>query len=269
MGQNSAIEWCHHTFNAWWGCTNISPACDNCYAETWSKRCGKDVWGKDSPREGMSDHYWKQPLKWDRLAEEAGERHRVFCASMSDVFEDRADLNVHRDRLWDLIESTPQLDWLLLTKRPSKIGKLAPYGKKGREWPRNIWLGTTVEMQRFARVRIPQLLKHDAAVHFVSAEPLLEKLNLRKYLVGERHINWVIGGGETNSDRPMHLEWVRSLRDQCDETGVSFLFKQWGDHNENLIKLGKKKTGRHLDGRTHDDFPVPRGQTVWERLRSA
>ena len=132
MGKLSKIQWCHHTFNPWWGCVNISPACDHCYAEAWAKRCGKQVWGKEAPRRFFGDRHWNEPLKWDRAAEKAGERHRVFCASMADVFEDRRDLDEPRARLYGLIEQTPNLDWMLLTKRPQVVGKLVPYGDA---WP--------------------------------------------------------------------------------------------------------------------------------------
>src|SRR5258708_7584279 len=117
MGKNSHIEWTHHTFNPWWGCTKVSPACDNCYAEAWAKRVGNDVWGSKAPRRFFSDSHWKEPLKWQAQAAEEEERARVFCASMADVFEARPELDAPRARLWKLIESTPNLDWLLLTKR--------------------------------------------------------------------------------------------------------------------------------------------------------
>ena len=118
MGKNSKIEWTHHTFNPWWGCTRVSAACVHCYAETWSKRLGKKLWGPKAPRRFLSDAYWMEPIKWNREAKQQGHRARVFCASMADVFEARSDLNASRERLWKLIEETPQLDWLLLTKRP-------------------------------------------------------------------------------------------------------------------------------------------------------
>src|SRR5688500_18924379 len=121
MGKNSKIEWTNHTFNPWWGCTRVSAACKHCYAEAWAKRVGKKVWGPKAPRRFFGDAHWAGPLKWNREAEEGGIRARVFCASMADVFEARKDLQEPRAQLWKLIEKTPHLDWLLLTKRPHKI----------------------------------------------------------------------------------------------------------------------------------------------------
>src|ERR1700719_3859010 len=142
MAQNSSIEWTDHTFHPWWGCSKVSPACDNCYAELWAKRMGQQVWGNAAPRRFFSDAHWNEPLTWNDDADAAGQRKRVFCASMADVFERRAELNPQRTRLWQLIEETPSLDWLLLTKRPQNIAKMVPWD---REWPTNLWRGTTVE----------------------------------------------------------------------------------------------------------------------------
>jgi len=126
MAKDSAIEWTHHTFNPWWGCTKVSPGCKYCYAETWAKRVGQDIWGSRAPRRDLSEAYWRQPLAWNAEALSTGTRARVFCASMADVFEDRRDLDGKRERLWALIEATPKLDWLLLTKRPEAIGAALP-----------------------------------------------------------------------------------------------------------------------------------------------
>jgi len=266
MATDSKIEWTHHTFNPWWGCVKISPACKHCYAETWAKRVGSDVWGSRADRRFFTDNHWKQPERWNREAEKAGERRRVFCASMADVFERRAELNEPRKRLWPIIESTPWLDWLLLTKRPQNIGKMAPWKS---EWPSNIWLGTTVENQKYAEKRIPLLTEHDASVHFLSCEPLLGPINLSTWI---DDLEWVIAGGESGHySRPMNPDWARNLRDQCEATDTAFHFKQWGhwapdelihkgkrvtieDHE--MVACGKKKAGRFLDGRVHDGFPL-------------
>lgn len=128
MARNSAIEWTDHTFNPWWGCTKVSPACDHCYAEVWAKRTGHSVWGPKAPRRQLTDNYWNEPLRWERAAESSGRRPRVFCASMADVFEWDRDLDPQRDRLWALVERTPNLDWLLLTKRPHLARRLTPWG---------------------------------------------------------------------------------------------------------------------------------------------
>src|SRR5215831_14997448 len=114
MAENSKIEWTDHTFNPWWGCTKVSPACEHCYAEAWAKRVGQQVWGPKSLRRTFGDKHWHEPVKWNRDAEKSDVRRRVFCASMADVFEKRKDLDAQRIRLWGLIESTPALDWLLL-----------------------------------------------------------------------------------------------------------------------------------------------------------
>ena len=167
MGKDTRIEWTHHTFNPWWGCVRVSDACDHCYAETWAKRLGEDVWGAYSERRFFGDAHWKEPLKWDREAKESKTRRRVFCASMADVFENRKDLVPHRLRLLDLIAATPHLDWLLLTKRIHLVRKQLP---KGYELPSNVWLGATVENQDAAGKRLKYLLEFDTpAVRFCRA----------------------------------------------------------------------------------------------------
>src|ERR1700690_1736737 len=104
MGEHSDIEWTTHTFNPWWGCARVSPACEHCYAETLSNRFAKNIWGIHADRRFFGAARWGEPSKWNRKAAKAGERHRVFCGSMCDIFEDRRDLDVHRGRLWKLIE---------------------------------------------------------------------------------------------------------------------------------------------------------------------
>lgn len=280
MGQDSKIEWTHHTFNPWWGCLKVSPACKHCYAETWAQRLGLELWGgAKSERRFFSDAHWKDPLKWNAQAQRAGERRRVFCASMADVFEDRADLEPWRERLWPIIEQTPYLDWLMLTKRPENVAHSVPWKRK---WPGNVWLGTTVETQEYAIERIPLIADLPAAVRFISCEPLLGPLKLKRWLRPadkRRGINWVIAGGESgHHSRPMNPLWVEALRDQCMESDVPFHFKQWGHwgpesaadrravatvdlpgrrgHMIRLFRLGKNETGRLLDGRTWDGVPA-------------
>lgn len=278
MAKNSQIEWTHHTFNPWWGCTKISPACQNCYADTWARRMGHHLWGRDASRRFFSDSHWRDPLVWNEEARSEKERHRVFCASMADVFERRADLNNERKRLWTLIENTPWLDWLLLTKRPQNIGEMVPW--TGDKWPANIWLGTTVENQKFAEERLPSLLKHRAAVRFLSCEPLLGPLDLTSWFRkrGFQPIDWVIAGGESGGGaRPMHPDWPTNLLSQCQTAGVAFHFKQWGHWvpaelveattrtdvvkfgNERPVKMArvsKKEAGRTLAGTTWDGLPL-------------
>lgn len=195
---------------------------------------------------------------------------------MSDVFERRAELNPWRERLWDLIEATPHLDWLLLTKRPQNIEKMARWGKK---WPDNVWLGTTVENQKYAKLRLPHLLKHDVSVRFLSCEPLLGNIDLTQWMkrsIRKKQfgIDWIIAGGESGPGaRPMLPEWARLLRDQCIAKNVAFHFKQWGHwvpeeivtdeqrksvldiDGVRLVGMGKKGAGRSLDGDTWDGLP--------------
>jgi len=272
MGKNSKIEWTDNTFNPWWGCTKVSAACTNCYAEAWSKRVGQKIWGPKAARRFFGDHHWSEPLKWNRDAAATGRRLRVFCASMADVFEDRDDLNASRAKLWGLIEATPQLEWLLLTKRPECIAKYAPWTT---DWPGNVWLGTTVEDQDAAEARLDHLAKHAAAVRFISAEPLLGPLNIQPWLAST--INWVITGGESGPRaRPSSPSWFRNLLTQCMAANVPFHFKQWGDwapgqginlpaaRSEKIrkaadgtlmLRVGKKAAGRSLDGATWDELP--------------
>lgn len=241
MSENSEISWTHHTFNPWSGCVKVSPACTNCYAANLppSMRRGAE-WGADTPRVPASESYWQGPIAWDRKAAKAGERHRVFCASTADVFEARADLDPARARLFRLIENTPNLDWLLLTKRPDHMAEWFRAQVGGFRWPANAWAGATVEDQRRADERIPHLLRVPARVRFLSMEPLLGAVEFsdvtrrsdaveqlgRKALDG---ISWVIAGGESGPRaRPSHPDWFRSLRDQCVAAGVRFHFKQIG-----------------------------------------
>lgn len=277
MAQNSEIEWTDHTFNPWWGCTKVSAACDNCYAEAWARRTGHEVWGAKSPRRFLSDFYWKQPLRWNREAQKSGRRERVFCASMADVFEWRADLSPVREKLWQLIEQTPTLDWLLLTKRPHLVKRLNPWGN---DWPDNVWLGATVESQTMVKKRVHHLIEIPAHVRFLSCEPLRSALDLSPFLSSQQ-IDWIIAGGESGANaRPSEPDWYRGLRNQCTDNSVPFHFKQWGewapltavpkqdlprtlDRNswsEPLARFGKKRSGRMLDGKIWDEFPTSGGR---------
>jgi protein gp37 len=273
VGKRTAIEWTDHTFNPWWGCTKLSPACDHCYAEAWDRRTGGDHWGPHADRRTFGDKHWDEPLQWDRAAAAAGTRRRVFCASMADVFDNSAPEGA-LDRLWHVIRSTPRLDWQLLTKRPQNVRKMLP-----PDWDHgyaNVWLGTTTENQEEADRRIPHLILVAARVRFLSCEPLLGPILLRPdWLRGNLH--WVIAAGESGPKaRPSNPEWFRSLRDQCTAAGLAFLFKQWGNWSpesgqqayamkrvqlkgalgvEYVVHLGKKASGRELDGRTWDDLP--------------
>jgi len=247
MAEETGIEWTDSTFNPWWGCTKISPACDHCYAADLDNRTGGDHWG-NVPRRRTSEKNWNEPRRWQRKAAEFaakhGRRRRVFCASMADVFDNQVP-SEWRDDLWALIRDCPDMDWLLLTKRPQNIGKMLP-----AFWDQvkgHVWLGTTVEDQQRADLNIPHLLKYDSAVRFVSCEPLLSPIDIGRYMHDstcsgfadgicscseprEVHLDWVIAGGESGAQaRPSSPEWFRDLRDQCETASVPFLFKQWGE----------------------------------------
>jgi protein gp37 len=263
MAANSKIEWTTHTFNPWRGCAKVSDGCRYCYAERLSKRNQQTlgVWGADGTRVIASPDAWRQPLKWNEAAKAAGERHRVFCASLADWLEDRGDLLLARARLLELICFTPHLDWLLLTKRPEHFRKLMDWAYTAHnasgnqycaEWlhlwlqdalPSNVWIGVSVEDQAAADKRIPELLQTPARVRFLSCEPLLGKIDLtrisardgdgpdsRLYWIGEdAAIDWVIVGGESGPRaRPMNIDHLISLRDQCLSAGVPVFIKQLG-----------------------------------------
>jgi protein gp37 len=245
-----------------------------------ANRYGKVKWGPEGVRVKTSAANWKKPMQWQRQAEKEGVRYRVFCASLADVFEDKPDQRKEMDswrvELFRLIEKTPNLDWLLLTKRPNKAGdffRMLEQDDEGRDWCgidldeleppfKNVWFGTSVENQEQADKRIPELLRIPARGYFLSCEPLLEKVNILPYLwqrpdIGLENIpqivvNWVIVGGESGKNaRPLDGAWVLSLLHQCKETNTPFLFKQWGE----WFQMGANGP---------DD--VQKGDFVWERF---
>jgi protein gp37 len=267
MAENTLIEWADHTFNPWTGCTKVSPGCDHCYAEGWAKRSGTVTWGVGEPRRRTTPANWRKPVQWnaahDAFFAEHGRRQRVFCASLADVFDNAVDPAWRAD-LFSLVMSTPNLDWLLLTKR---IGNALPMMRElahgadpdlplsDMEPLPNLWVGATIVNQEEADRDIPKLLAVPARVRFLSMEPLLGPVDLvtagalftetgNSDPIGriinqaeagaiyedEPLLHWVIVGGESGPGaRPMHPDWARSLRDQCAAAGVPFLFKQWGE----------------------------------------
>ncbi len=389
MSANTKIEWADHTFNPWIGCTKVSPACDNCYAEAdFDKRRHVVQWGAGQPRKLTSDSNWAQPLRWNANAQHFAEctgcgrrgdrrtweadirrtnpqahtccpdrklvpaRPRVFCASLADVFDNEVPQQ-WRQHLMSLIARTPNLDWLLLTKRIGNAARMLSDASMHDAMlltaddhyrpPENLWIGATICNQAEADRDIPKLLSVPAARRFLSMEPLLGPVNLRHLnedreineldclrpytweeeveqwrgtedgweesfedhhglrpagLSGPMHasIDWVIVGGESGPNaRPMHPDWARSLRDQCQAAGVPFLFKQWGEwapvgltslfgaeaDKETIVtkdgeswgdyppakaytmrKLGKKGAGRLLDGRDWNQVPASAGGTA-------
>lgn len=261
MAQNSKISWTDHTFNPWWGCVKVSPACDHCYAEGFDKRMfpiqirqadgfAEDTvlakhWGVEGERRFFGDKHWNEPLKWNKTAlQEFGRPARVFCASMADVFEDRRELDKHRDRLFSLIQQTPNLLWNLLTKRNFEIKKYNPFLQQQP----NVRIGVTVENQTYDH-RIVE------GVSWISAEPLLGALTLENFGVCKdyrdgapeevlRQLNWVIVGGESGAHaREMKLEWAVSLIEECKAAGVAVHFKQTGDVLARKLGL-KDKSGK-------------------------
>jgi protein gp37 len=218
MGANSEISWTDATFNPWWGCVKVSPACTNCYAAAWAKRHGTD-WGPKARRRFFGEKHWNEPLKWNTKAAAEGVRRRVFCASMADVFEllpdghpDQDQMTAERYRLWKLIGETPSLDWLLLTKRPENVIGMVPGSWLNEGFPRNVWMGTTAENQEYADLRVLHLLTIPAPVLFLSMEPLLSAVDLTPWMPLRRiHCGNRVGeeggqfhGAEWKGDEHLH-----------------------------------------------------------------
>lgn len=269
MADTTAIAWTTHTFNPWLGCTKVSPGCANCYAETIVKtKMGGNLWGPKGNRRVTSADYWKKPTRWNRDAKDAGEKARVFCGSMMDWCEDHPTANEARPKLFAIIRETPWLDWQLLTKRPENLTRFLPNDWSVANYP-NVWLGTSVEDQKRADLRIPILLATPAHVHFLSVEPQLEDVSLIKWLDNvtysdtnelmrindfEPDIQWVIVGGESGpGHRPMDHAWARRLRDECAAADVAFFFKQSAAYRTEMgIELMEADGSKAI----HRDYPV-------------
>lgn len=227
MAENSKIEWCDDTFNAWVGCTKVGPPCDHCYAESWAKRSGHpELW--QGERRRTTAENWRKPIKWNAKAKAEG-RRRVFCSSLADVFDNQVPTR-WRDDLWHLIDQTPELDWLLLTKRPQNIRKMLPDTRTGvKPWGagwHNVWLGATCGDQAEYDRDWPKLCAIDAKVRFISHEPSLGPIhNLHEADGPPPH--WVICGGESGSGaRWMDPSWARGLHEACAIAGTKFFMKQ-------------------------------------------
>lgn len=279
MGEETKISWCDSTFSPWVGCAKVSPGCANCYALDYDKRVGgvpigqradktKPLlrWGPGAPRTRTSAAYWKQPLKWNREAEKSGVRRKVFCGSLCDAFDSEAPVGALGD-LFRLIDATPALTWLLLTKRAERLEEVrADHGG----WPRNVWLGVTVENQKQAEARIPLLLEQNAAVRFLSMEPMLGPVELSKWFFAGHHpswdgsprvepspprIGWVIVGGESGPKaRPFDIGWARSIVAQCAAASVPCFVKQLGA--DPVLGPGDLGLGlRHRSGADPSEWP--------------
>jgi protein gp37 len=258
-----------YTYNRWWGCTKKDQTCLNCYAETWSSRFGRAAWGPKADRVILSDQTRHAPHRWQREAAQAGEVRLVFCGSMMDVLEPRSDLDAEREALWELIGETPNLIWLLLTKRPEQcLLLLPPEWVYCGQWPPNVWMGTSAGTQDGLALRWPFLADVPAPVHFLSLEPLIAPVSfhgmqplapahVQRLLRAEYDADqaaehaayyqellcaqrrgpphdpakiWMIVGGESGPHaRPMHPAWVRTLHDEAHASGMPFFFKQWGE----------------------------------------
>lgn len=296
MGTTTAIEWCDHTFNAWRGCQRVAthPACDHCYAEALSKRNPKTLgtWGgvaEGGRRVLAAPAYWRLPWRWNKAAEAAGQRRTVFALSLGDVFEDWAGpihdvagnvldarpltpltMNHCRDHLLRVIDGTPWLVWLLLTKRPD-----SDHARTFATRP-NVMIGTSVSdqptLETFGR---PLVRRARGRRSFLSIEPLLGPVDLFAEFDERRRPGWVIVGGESGPHaRPLAADWVRRVRNDCEALDVPFFFKQWGewlpfgqdgeetDDGHTLymrgepIRVGKKRAGRTLDGVIYNERPA-------------
>jgi protein gp37 len=244
MAFNTNIGWTNHTYNIAWGCTKVSKACTECYAEAWAHRCGFSVWGPTSPRRVFDEAHWCEPLKWNDIAKEAGVRHKVFCSSMCDVFEEHPTIDVERAKLWPLIRRTPHLDWQLLTKRAHRVASQLP-----SDWSdgyENVWIGVSIENNEHVS-RANHIRNIPAVVRFVSYEPALGPLD-ELDLTG---IDWVIYGGESGPKfRQDDSSWAEQMKAKCETAGVAFF------HKQNAGRFPGR--GASMDGRIVNVFPKPR-----------
>jgi len=248
MAETTGISWTDSTFNPWIGCAKVSRGCDNCYAEvsTPSRTMGVG-WGPNEARKRTSAANWHLPRRWNaghaEFHAQHGRRRRVFCASLSDVFDNKAD-PAWREELWALIRETPNLDWLLLTKRVGNVPAMLP-ADWGNGYP-NVWLGISVVNQDEADRDVGRLAAVPAKTRFLSMEPLLGLIRPNTL----RGIHWVIVGGESGPHaRPMEQDWVESLQTQCKTANVAFFFKQWGG-------TAKDKGGCQLASGESKEWPL-------------
>lgn len=240
MAEISAISWTDATFNPWIGCTRVSFACDRCYAARDNERRGwVPGWGAGIPRRRTSEQNWNNPRRWNRKAVETGYRPRVFCASLADVFDNEVD-QAWRDDLWQLLRETPNLHWILLTKRIGNAAKMLP-----ADWPfANAGLMSTLENQDVWDRDYHKLAATPAVWHGVSAEPLLSHID-----IGDAKPDWIITGGESGPGfRPLDMDAVRFMRDQCARNGITFHHKQNGG-------IRGKDAGCLVDGVEYKYFP--------------
>lgn len=298
MAEFTKIEWCTHTWNPWFGCQKVGPACDFCYAEAlMDLRYGKVRWGAGEDRVRTSAQNWREPLKWNRAAADAGRIDTVFCLSLGDIWDNAVDPRWRHDA-FGVMEQTPHLLYLLLSKRIGNAKKMCDPRAGNPCLPTNAALGATMANQEEWDRDLPKLKEAardlGARFTFASVEPMLGRIYTRNNLP-----DWVIVGGESGQHaRPMHPDWARSLRDQCTAAGVPFFFKQHGSwsviydrdrddpdwrqcdtikratprgqwlnlaggqgfHGERVLRVvpvSKKRAGRLLDGVEHNAMPTP------------
>ncbi|UCG46713.1 MAG: phage Gp37/Gp68 family protein [Phycisphaerales bacterium] len=237
MAQTSRIEWTGATWNPVTGCTKISAGCKNCYAERLALRL--TAMGQPNYRNGFRvtthPHTLEAPLRWKRP-------RMIFVNSMSDLFHAAVPFTFI-EQVFHVMRLATRHRFQVLTKRSARLLKLSPR----LDWPKNVWMGVTVENAR-CLFRADELRKTAAAVKFISFEPLLGPIPA----IDLARINWVIVGGESGPGaRPMRADWALDIRDRCIAANVPFFFKQWGGAN-------KKKTGRILDGKTWNQIPNTR-----------
>lgn len=228
MGKETGIAWTDHTLNFWHGCVKVSPGCEQCYAETLSKRYGRDIWGpaKTTPRM-LTKGPWLDCLKWDAAARAAGVRRKTFVMSMGDLFEDHPMVSEWREKAFKIIESFTNLDVQILTKRPENIRRFSPDSWL-ENWPLHVWIGTSIENQAMADRRTYELVHAGIpAIRFLSVEPLLERIIIPRI----EKLHWVIVGGESGAKcRPFDVSWARDILAQCRSYDVAFFMKQLGGH---------------------------------------
>lgn len=225
------IEWTDRTWNPTTGCNKVSPGCKNCYAERIANRFTNHF--PSGFEFTLHPERLTQPKKWRKPS-------MIFVDSMSDLFHEKMPEN-YLVEVFKVMADSPQHIFQILTKRHKRLLEITE--RKILTWPENVWMGVSIENQKYVE-RADFLRKVPAKVRFLSCEPLLGPLELN--LDG---IHWVITGGESGpKHRPVEVEWVRSIRDQCETADVAFFHKQWGGYTP-------KAGGRSLDGRTYDGFP--------------